>query len=197
MIQVYFDANIWIDYCWNKYYAKKRITRHKKPNTIAIHKINSKKAKIVLSTPLLYEIISHFKDYFILQAVMGDGFSAFEFSKVRKNYTLSRVDRKKADGIYTDITTRPITKDQILVNWLNEETLEKVLRLTAKYEIDFMDCLHFMAALKGGCSVFVTKDETFINGIKHASKRYRSLKRITVMKPSEFISRYKATIFKK
>lgn len=196
MIQVYFDANIWIDYCWNKYYAKKRLT-HKKPNTIPIHKINSKKARIVLSTPLLFEVTSHFKDYFILQEVMNHGFSAFEFGKVRRNYSLSKDDRKKVDGIYADITTNPVTKDQILVDWLNEAVLEDVLKLAAKYDIDFMDCLHFIAALIGGCSAFITKDEGFIGGINRASRRHRSFQRMTVMKPAEFISHYKTKIFKK
>lgn len=196
MIQLYFDANVWIDYCWNKYHSKKRLTR-KKPNTIPINRINSNKAKIILCTPLLYEITSHFKDYFILSEVIAHGFSPFEFSKVRRNYKLNKSHLKAVEGYYNNIITHPTTKGQILVDWINQSILDETLKRAARFDIDFMDCLHYTAALIGDCDLFVTKDEGLIEGIERINRASRQSKPLRAIRPSEFLSSYKTQVFKK
>lgn len=191
MISLFFDANIWIDYCWNKYFGNQRLRIGRKKNTIPIGRINSLKAKIVVTTPLLHEITSHFKDYFILQKATKHGWSAFEFGRVKRLYPLTVIDRREVEKIYNGTLSLPTTKDQYLVNWLDEQTLDEVYKLTNRYGIEFMDCLHFVAALKAQCDIFVTKDEGLLDGVIQASRRFRSFRKMTMMRPAEFISRYR------
>lgn len=200
MISLFFDANIWIDYCWNKYFGNQRLRIGRKKNTIPISRINSLEAKIVITTPLLHEITSHFKDYFILQEAMRHGWGAFEFGRVKRLYPLAVGSRKEVDRIYKDTISLPTTKDQFLVNWLDEQTLDEVYKLTNRYDIEFMDCLHFIAAFKAKCDVFITKDERLLESVENASKKFRSFKRMAMMKPSKFISHYRvgtSRVFKK
>lgn len=194
MVQLFFDANIWIDYCWGEYFSKRR-AKEKRP-AILIHKINSKKTRITLTLPILYEIVSHFKDYFILQEVIAHGFSVFEFSKVKRDYKLSREDRKKADEIYTKITSLPPLKDQILLDWLDDQVVDKVFKITAQYDLEFLDCLHVVAASIAKCNVFVTKDAALLDKVKLASKRFRSLNKISFMDPKAFHVKF-TDLFKK
>jgi len=194
MVQIFFDANVWIDYCWRKQFSKNRGKR-KKP-AILVHKLKTRKTKVTITLPLLYEVSSHFKDYFILEDVIADGFSAFEFSKVKRDYQLKRKKRKKVDEIYDLLTSIPCVKDQMLLDWLSEKTFEKVFKLTGRYDIEFLDCLHIVAALIANCEVFVTKDGALLNKVKLASKRFRSFQRIGFMRPPEFQDRF-AKLFKK
>ncbi len=194
MVQIFFDANVWIDYCWRKQFSKNR-GKKKKP-AILIHKFKARKTKVTITLPLLYEISSHFKDYFILEDVIADGFSMFEFSRVKRDYQLKKGVRKKVDEIYNLVVSTPCVKDQMLLDWLNEKTFEKVFKLTGRYDFEFLDCLHVIAASIANCEVFVTKDEALLTKIKFASKRFRSLQKIEFMKPPEFRNKFE-DLFKK
>lgn len=137
MVQIFFDANVWIDYCWRKQFSKDKRKGERKKPAILIHKLRSKKTKVTITLPLLYEISSHFKDYFVLQDVIADGFSVFEFSKVKRDYQLKREGRKKVDEIYDLLTSIPCVKDQMLLDWLNEKTFERVFKLTGRSILSF------------------------------------------------------------
>jgi len=194
-MQVFFDANIWIEYCWASSFSGKGL-KNKKKNIIPIHRLNSRVIKVVLTTPLLYEITSHFKDYYLLQDVIEHGYSTFEFSKVKRDFSLKRTDRKKVDKLYNQINSYPFTKGQLLYDWLDEESLSLVFKLTTRYDLDFIDCLHFVSASISKCNIFVTKDDGLIQGINKASKTFRSLKRTKIMKNTEFLSKYKNSVMK-
>lgn len=194
MVQIFFDANVWIDYFWRKQFSKNRGKR-KKP-AILVHKLKVREAKVTITLPLLYEVSSHFKDYFVLEDVIADGFGVFEFGKVKRDYQLKRRGRKKVDEIYNLLTSIPCVKDQMLLDWLNEKTFERVFKLTGRYDIEFLDCLHIVAALIANCEVFVTKDKALLKKAKLASKRFRSFQGIEFVRPSEFRNRF-ASLFKK
>lgn len=184
MIQLFFDTNVWFDYCWAKHFKK----RPKGKNFIPINRINSRKAKIVLSDPLIYEISSLFKERFLIKYAMDQGISAFEVRRIKREISLKNSDRKKVDDmLIKTIYSLSIVKDQLLVDWFNQELLDRVFRITSTHDIEFIDCLHIMAALKAGCEVFITKDEPLINGFVKASNRYSSLKKLKVILPQTFL----------
>ena len=114
MKQIFFDANVWIDYSWRRNFSR-TTGRHKK-KALLIHNLKITGTRVTLTFPLLYEISSHFKDYSILQDMLADGFGAFEFSKIKRDYRLNRAGRRKVDDIYNQIVNMRQTRDQILVN---------------------------------------------------------------------------------
>lgn len=196
MTQIFFDANIWIDYCLNSHISRKRL-RNKKRNIIPINRINSIVAKVILTDPLLYEVIAHFKDFYLFNDVINHGYSPAEFSRVKRDFILKREDRKKVDNIFEKILSFPVTKSQYLYDWLDQETLDFVFRLTSQYDIEFIDCLHFVSAIIAKCDVFVTKDEKLIKGIQKASRRFSSFRKLKVIMPKEFLNTYFSRIKKK
>lgn len=194
MIQLFFDTTVWFDYCWMKHSRKKSGGK----NFIPINKINSRKAKIVLSDPLIYEVSSLFKERFLIKDAMDQGISAFEVRRIKREITLKNSDRKKVDDILIQIVySLSVVKNQWLVEWLDQDLLDRVFRITSTHDIEFIDCLHIMAAIIAGCEVLVTKDEPLVNGFKRASRRYRSLRQLKVMMPEKFMNDYSQKIFKK
>ncbi len=192
MIQFFFDTNIWFDYCWAR--------RHRKrfgKGCIPINKINSRKAKIILTDPLIYEVSSLFKERYLIKYAIDEGISAFEVRRIKRGFNLKRKDRKEVDKlIENNIYSLSVSKDQWLIDWLDQNTLNEILRTTSIYDIEFMDCLHIMAALSAGCDVFVTKDEQLISGFIRASKKRASFRKLKIMRPKEFMNFYQKTIFK-
>lgn len=145
---------------------------------------------LVISEPLLYEITKHFKDYYLFKKILPDGFGSFEFSRVRRRYKLDTQDKEEVNKIYQLVVTTPVARKNILVNWLDEKTFERVYRLINGYHFEMLDCLHLVAAEKAACEVFVTKDEELIRQAKDAQKTFRKLKNIDFIRPATFRTKY-------
>lgn len=194
MMQIFLDSNVWFDYCWTKNNNK----RPRKKNYLRISKINSKKAKVILTDPLVYEISSLFRERFLIKRAFEQGISVFETRRIKREFSLRYKDRNRVDKILEKyVYSLSVSKDQWLVDWLDQNVLSEVFRITSIYDIEFIDCLHIIASLVSQCDLFVTRDERLINGFRKASKRRTSFRRLTVITPSEFLSKYEKTLFKK
>lgn len=194
MIQIFLDTNIWFDYCWAKYSKKK--PRGK--TYVPINRINSFKGKIILTDVLMYEIASLFKERFLVKYVMDQGISAYEIRRIKRDFSLGRSERKKVDDIFLNhIQPLSVVKDQWLYDWLDQDVLDEVFRITSTHDIEFIDCLHIISALIANCEVFVTRDEALREGFRKASGRYKSLRKLKVLKPEEFLNNYSKLVFKK
>ena len=188
MKQVFFDANVWIEYCWRKVFRTRK--NKSKSNIIQISKLAVRRTALVLSEPLMYEITKHFKDYYLLKKVIADGFSTFQFSRVRRDYKIDIQDKRKVEEIYKLVITTPPARKNMLLDWLNEETFERVFRLINEYHLEMLDCLHVVAAERAGCTIFVTKDEELLDQAASAKKVFRSLRKIQFINPNGFKERY-------
>lgn len=195
MIQIFFDTNVWIDYCLNSHISKKRLRNKKK--IIPINRINSRLAKVTITDPLLYEITAHFKDFYLLKSAINRGYSIAEFNRVKRDFILRPEDRKRVDNIFQKVISYTTTKDQYFYNWLDEKTLDFVFKLTNQYDVEFIDCLHFVSALLDKCNVFVTKDTKLISAIQKASRKFKTFRKLEILQPKEFISNYSTKIMKK
>ena len=158
VINIFFDANIWIDYSW--YYHISGGKGKRKKSVILIDEIEKLKEKsrymIILSPFLISEISQHFTNWFLLKKVIADGFSYKEFLRERKNYNLSKEEKETIDDIIRDIGSK--TSVNVLdIKDLKTIELEYVLKLR-KYYIDFYDAFHIYTALNKRCKYFVTKD---------------------------------------
>ena len=188
IVRAFFDTNIWLDFCWRKIYSSSR-GKKKKP-AILINRLRSRKIKVILTLPLLYEITSHFKDYFIIQDIIADGFSIYELKKVRGNYKLKEEDRIKIDEIFSFVISLPSVKEQLLIEWIDDKIFQRAFRSTNRYDLELIDSLHVEAAVFAKCDLFVTKDERLIDQVKIASKYEKRLKKVKFIKPSEFSSNH-------
>ncbi len=114
------------------------------------------KFEIFLSEYNLMEIYEHFRDYYLQQNAISDGFGYREFSKVRCNYMLSEEQRSSVAELIEKIRNSPF------VNYIEPEGMTegffKVVMGYVKGYMDFIDAAHLRTAIDTKCAYFITND---------------------------------------
>lgn len=156
MTKIFLDSCVWINYIWQVQFSQE--PKEKTASTKLIEKIKGdKKYQVILSPFLVNEISTHFKDWFLMQKVIQDGFSYREFNREKKNYEISSQEIEKIDEIINTISN--IENIEILSpEDLTKESIAEILKLETKYYFDFYDAFHFHVAEKEKCQYFVTSD---------------------------------------
>jgi predicted nucleic acid-binding protein len=157
-VNVFLDANIWIDYAWCRYMpceeGENRIC------TKIIKRIDALKERspymIIFSPYIIAEISHHFTDWFLLKRTISDGFGYREFNRERKNHQIRDEEKELIDRIIQDIGSK-VSVNILEIESLEKKDIENILNLRSNY-IDFYDSFHIHTALKKNCRYFVTKD---------------------------------------
>ena len=152
---VLLDTCVWLDYIWQK---KAKNSNPAKESKKVIDRLNGdNNYQIILSPFLIREISSHYKDWFVLQKVVEDGFSFNDFKQVKHKYNWEEDEKKEVDDIIIKIGC--IKKVKVLITSdLNVKKIERILLFEGEYNFDIYDALHFNTAIQEKCDYFVTKD---------------------------------------
>ena len=156
MKNIYLDSCIWINYVWQTQFSDK--PKRKNPATKLIEKLaNSEHYQLTLTPYLISEISTHFRDNYILQKVMRDGFSYRDFNREKKNYELDKEEIEKINQIIIYIGGLE-SVNVLLPEDIKKEALEEILDLETTYYFDFYDAIHFQTAKDKKCEYFITTD---------------------------------------
>jgi len=156
MTKIFLDSCVWINYIWQTQFSSK--PKEKTASTKLIERVTGdKKYQVILSPFLVNEISAHFRDWFLMQKVIQDGFSYREFNREKKNYEILEQEVGQIDDIIN--TINGVENFKILsLEDLTKEEMREILKLEVDYYFDFYDAFHFYAAEKEKCKYFVTSD---------------------------------------
>jgi len=186
-MRVYFDTNIWIDYLWGTHKGKKI----KKPTGEVIDFIIGGKHKVVSSVFLFTEISSHFKDWYILNKIIEEGFSYRELANLKKRKKYSRLTKEQTREInsYLEGVAGLPWVDAVDLSGLGKEALDLFSTLTLDYYIDFADSFHILIAMDEKCRYLITKDEEMRDRASMFLDDYSLGEEFGVCRPEEFLAK--------
>jgi len=176
------DTCVWLEYIWQILAENDRTATQSKKIIDRLNGDNN--YQIILSPFLIREISSHYKDWFILQKIIKDGFSFNEFKQIKMNYELEETEKEKIDDIIIKIGN--ISNVNVLINsGLGVSEVEKILELESIYSFDIYDALHFNTALEEKSDFFITKD----GKLRISASRYNKSNgnKIECMPPKSFL----------
>ena len=166
MKSIYLDTCIWINYLWQTQFSE--APKRKSSSTKLIDRLkNQTEYEVIFSSFVMSEISSHFRDYYISQKIIRDGFSFRDLNREKKNYTLSDEENSFINQMIIEIGGCGF------VNTLNLKSLDnlsEILVLEASYYFDFLDALHFQTAKESGCKFFITTDSPLRKSIDSHNK---------------------------
>lgn len=156
MQKILLDSCVWINYLWQTQYSEK--PKRKSPSTKLIEELeDNEDYQVILSPFLIGEISSHFRDYYIFQKIIKDGFSFREFSREKKNYSLSPEELDKIDQMIVKIGGFDFV-NVLDLKGIDKTSLSEILNLETSYYFDFYDAIHFQTAKEEECKYLVTTD---------------------------------------
>lgn len=190
-MKIYFDANIWIDYIWRE----KEGDSLKKETQDLIDFIENKKNKmsVITSIFLFSEITEHFKDWYILNKIIKNGFGYRDLPnlKKRKEYRdLTHIQNQKIESYFEDISDLEWV-DSVELDQLSKEALDLFSRLTLTYHLDFADAFHIVIAMGENCSCLITRDGPLRENMNIFLKESNLEEDFRVYRPKEFLNLYK------
>jgi predicted nucleic acid-binding protein len=104
----------------------------------------------------IMELYEHFRDWFLLQRVIGDGFGYREFRRERKNHRLSKKETTILESLVEEFRDNPniyfIEFESVPSDFFSR------VAILQKNGFDCMDAFHLLTAMDVGVTHFVTKD---------------------------------------
>ena len=182
-MKVYLDSVIWIDYAWGLYNHSEKIKYKSKK---IIEEIKERDIEVVYSLFSNAEVSAHFRDWILLQKVIKDGYSHREFSRVKKNYKLTKLNKEKIEKLTQQIFDQPWVM-YVDMKMMSEEHFEAFKTLTWTYQIDSIDALHNIVAREKRCDYLITNDEDMRSGMKQFLSDIND-QQYAVIRPEEFIN---------
>jgi len=173
---------VWLEYIWqSKSKTKRQATSSKK----VIDKLNGDdNYEIILSPFLIREISSHYKDWFILQKVVKDGFSFGEFRQIKNKYSITDKEKEEINSIILRIGGIK-NVNTLTTTDLNVTEIDRILWLEGEYNFEIYDALHFNTAINKKCSYLVTKDGKLRQSADMHNKQ--NTEKINCIKPVSFL----------
>jgi predicted nucleic acid-binding protein len=152
--RAYLDTNVLIEYAWERL-VKEPPSRRTLANTLWERGLDGD-FEIVVSTFCILELFEHFRDWFLMQKVIGDGFGFREFRRERKNHRLSKKEVEMLESLVADFNSDP----NILLVEFDSVPKDFFSRVALLQEngVDFLDAFHILIALDVRATHFVTKD---------------------------------------
>ncbi len=171
MKKLLIDTCVWLDYIWQEKATDPKADNSSKKLIESIS--GDENYQIILSPFLIREISSHYKDWFVLQKIIKDGFSCNDFKKIKNDYFLDEQEVKEINKIIIDIGG--IDNVNVLnVSALNEDEVARILLLESQYNFDIYDAIHFNTAIMEKCDLFVTRDAALRKSISHFNQKNKN-----------------------
>ena len=167
VLRAYIDSNILIAYFWSHYFGS---DLRKTAEIALIEKAFAKEYELVLSTFSMVELYEHFRDYYLLDKTIKQGYGFREFSRFRNEHdlTLTSTEEMRLSGIFDDFENH----DGVEMYEVEKITDKFFISLwdCIRGNIDFYDAIQVLTAIDLKCDYFVTSDK----GIR---KHYEELAR--------------------
>ena len=165
--RAYLDTNVLIENAWGRL-APDSPTRKPLARTIIERGLDGD-FDIVISTFCIMELYEHFRDWFLLQKVIGSGFGYREFRRERKRHKLSSGEVKVLDGLVSDFRDDPdiyfVEFDRVPRHFFSR------VSMLQRNGIDSLDAFHILTALDIEATNFVTKDGEVRSRFDKATKK--------------------------
>ncbi len=165
--RAYLDTKVLIENAWERLAFEPTSRRSGASKIVELGQDG--RFEIVISTFCIMELYEHFRDWFLLQKVIGSGFGYREFRRERKRHRLSQREVMVLDVLVSDFRDDP---DIYFVEF------EKVPRhffprvsILQRNGIDGIDAFHILSALDIEATHFVTKDGEVRSRFDRATKR--------------------------
>jgi len=183
MTKIFLDSCVWINYIWQTHFEESAKTNNSSVKLIEkIYKNNN--YEIILSPFLTNEISTHFRDWFIMQKIIKDGFSYRDFSRERKNYSLTEEEKNEIIQIIISIGSAD-NINVLPVKNIEKQDIEEILNLESDYYFDFYDSLHVYTAVNQGCKFFITSDSPLRKSASKLKEKDKKIK-IDFLPPSKY-----------
>jgi predicted nucleic acid-binding protein len=165
--RAYLDTNVLIEYAWERTPSAPA----SKPNQASkLMELGlDGRFDIFISAFCIMELYEHFRDWFLLQKVIEDGFGYREFRRERKRYKLTRKEVEILESLIIEFRDNPniffIEFDSVPDDFFSRVTILQ------KNGLDCLDAFHLLTALDVGATHFVTKDGEVRSRFDKATRR--------------------------
>ena len=165
--RAYLDTNVLIENTWERLALEPKTRKSSASRLLELGQDG--RFEIVISTFCIMELYEHFRDWFLLQKVIGSGFGYREFRRERRRHRLSRGEVKILDTLIVDLQDDPD------INIVEFERVPKQffprMSILQRNGIDSIDSFHILTALDVEVTHFVTKDGDVRSRFNAATKR--------------------------
>lgn len=165
--RAYLDTNVLIENVWERLALEPTTRRSSATRLVELGQDGG--FEIVISTFCITELYEHFRDWFLLQKVIGSGFGYREFRRERKRHRLSEGEVKILDVLVSDFQDDPdiyfVEFDKVPQHFFPR------VGILQRNGIDAMDAFHILSALDVEATHFVTKDGEVRSRFDTATKR--------------------------
>jgi hypothetical protein len=115
------------------------------------------------------ELYEHFRDWYLMQKVIENGFGFREFRRERKRFKLSKDEARVLDDLVAELREDPdiyfVEFDQVPSHFFSR------VKMMQRNGIDGLDAFHILTALDIEATHFVTKDGEVRSRFDTATKR--------------------------
>jgi len=152
--RAYLDTNVLIEYAWERTPSAPA----SRPNLASkLMELGlDGRFDIYVSVFCIMELYEHFRDWFLLQKVIGDGFGYREFRRERKGHRLSKREVAILESLVAEFRDNPniyfVEFESVPTDFFSR------VAILQRNGIDCMDAFHLLTALDVGATHFVTKD---------------------------------------
>jgi predicted nucleic acid-binding protein len=165
--RAYLDTNVLIEHAWAR-----QVGVPSPRKNIASELIEfglDGRYKIYISTFCVMEMYEHFRDWYLMQKVIENGFGFREFRRERKRYKLSKEEAQVLDDLVEELRDDPdiyfVEFDKVPRHFFSR------VRILQRNGIDSFDAFHILTALDIEATHFVTKDGEVRSRFDRATKR--------------------------
>jgi predicted nucleic acid-binding protein len=152
--RAYLDTNVLIEYAWERTPSAPTSRPRLASNVMELGLDGG--FDIYVSVFCIMELYEHFRDWFLLQRVIGDGFGYREFRRERKNHRLSKKETTILESLVEEFRDNPniyfIEFESVPSDFFSR------VAILQKNGFDCMDAFHLLTAMDVGVTHFVTKD---------------------------------------
>ena len=119
-----------------------------------------------------------------MQKIIKDGFSYRDFSKERKNHSLSEKEKDEINKIIISIGSAE-NVNVLPVKSIEKQNIEEILNMESDYYFDFYDSLHVYTAVNQGCKFFITSDSPLRKSASKLKEKDKKIK-INFLPPKKY-----------
>lgn len=165
--RAYLDTNVLIEHAWGLHVGAPSTMKNIASRLIELGLDGE--FKIYISTFCVMELYEHFRDWYLMQKVIENGFGYREFRRERKRYKLSESEALVLDRLVAELRDNPdiyfVEFDKVPRHFFSR------VSVLQRNGIDCMDAFHILTALDIEATHFVTKDGEVRSRFDTATRR--------------------------